>query len=129
MSLISDELLYDLKDLIIEEIKNDFKDKHLSKNLVNTISFEKTEEGLNIKIPAEIYNFYQFFSHGVVISKGIGSYASSLDEIGSEFMVYPEHGPRFVAKPHNHIGYVERAINNALEKWFQRHPEIKIKKG
>lgn len=120
---ITEEALTLLKDLIIQEIKKDFEEKHLSKNLVNTITWEKNEEGFNIIIPAEIYNMYKFFKEGVVISKGIGSYASHLDEVGSEFMVYPKKGKRFLSTPHNHIGYVERAINSALQQWLDLKPE------
>lgn len=129
MSVLSQQKIDRLKDLIIEEIKADFNQKYLSKNLVNTIRFEKTEDGYNIVIPAEVYNMYQYFTHGVIVSKGTGSYASSLDEMGSEFMVYPKNGKRFMSKPHNHIGYVERAIKNALQKWIQQEEDIKIKKN
>lgn len=122
---IEKDALNKLKDLIIEEIKNDFTSKYLSKNLVNTIRWEETPEGFNIIIPAEVYNMYKFFKSGVVIPNGRGSYASFLDTTGSEFMVYPDKGKRFLATPHNHVGYVERAINGAFEKWFSIYPEYK----
>lgn len=129
MSIISNDALNELKDLIIEEIKNDFIDKHLSKNLVNTIYFKKTEEGYDIVIPAEIYNFYKFFKDGSIVPRGTGSYASELDQEGSTIMVYPHKGKRFLLKPGNHVGYVDRAINSALERWLQKYKEtIKINK-
>lgn len=122
---ISEEDLMLFKDLIIEEIKADFEEKHLSLNLVNTIYWQKTEEGYNIVIPAEIYNMYKFFKSGVVVPMGKGSYASHLDTIGSEFMVYPKKGKRFLKTPHNHIGYIDRAIQRATETWFQMRPQYK----
>lgn len=121
--MIDDTSLNLLKDLIIQEIQKDFDQKHLSGNLVETIRWEVNEQGYNIIIPAEVYDMYRFFKEGVIIPTGWGSYASELDETGSEFAVYSKKGKRYYVKPHNHIGYIERAINNALQIWFSLNPE------
>lgn len=97
-----------LAEMIIQNIKMDFASKHLSGNLVNTISVENTKDGIRIIIPAEIYDIYQYLDKGVIIKTGKGSYASELDINGSSF------GKK---KIHNHKGYVDRAVDNAVNAW------------
>lgn len=116
--MVSDEDMLLLANLIVQYIKEDFQDKHLSKNLINTISIEKTNDGIAVVIPAEKYNMPLFIREGIVIHSGRGSYASSLDEVGSIIRL-PRSGP---GRPNekklgNHIGYVDKAIKKAIETW------------
>ena len=107
---VSDIDLEILAGLIVTNIKQDFALKHLSNNLVNSITVQKTETGITIVIPAEIYDIYEYMSKGVIIRKGSGSYASQLDIEGSKIGRSNRH-------QRNHKGYVEMAINNALDEW------------
>lgn len=116
--MVADEDVLLFANLLVEYIKEDFEDKHLSKNLINTIQIEKTNDGMAVIIPAEKYNMPLFLREGVVVSSGTGSYASSLNETGSIIRL-PGSGP---GRPRekkigHHIGYVEKAINKALETW------------
>lgn len=120
MSTIEKKDLDRLAALIVENIKADFATKRLSGNLVNTIKVYNSEYGIKIEIPAPVYNMYRFFKDGVVIpSARGGSYASELNDKGSSFMYYSESGKRELKTPRNHIGYVDRAINNALSTWLE----------
>lgn len=108
-----------LADIIVRRLKEEFSLKKLSGNLVNTITVESYGNEVKINIPAQTYNMLKYQEKGVVIHTGNGSYASKLDEIGSEFYVYPQ-GTRkgsHLVKPHNHIGYVDRVINGAIQEW------------
>ena len=107
-----------LAKYIEEEIKRDFSDKRLSGNLVNSIKiYQNSNGGYSIEIPAEIYNMYQYQMHKVIIPTGKGSYASSLNDVGSEFYVYNRKGGRIFIKPHNHKGYVDKAIERGVQRW------------
>ena len=108
MNKVSQADLELLAEMIIQNIRADFAVKHLSGNLVNTIQVENTKDGIKIIIPAEIYDIYQYLDKGVIIKTGQGSYASELDINGSSF------GRN---KTHNHKGYVDRAIDNAVNMW------------
>lgn len=115
---VSKKDLQTLANLIYENIKADFEDKHLSGNLLNTIQVTNSDTGIKIEIPAEIYNMYLFFSKGVVVHTGKGSYASELNDKGSAFTAYSQKtGKRYRITPHNHIGYIDNAINNAITTW------------
>lgn len=123
MDKISKEELEDLAYCIKNALREEFADKHLSGNLLNTIKIEVVgDDKVNVIIPAEVYNFYRFFKDRVIIPRGGGSYASRLDKEGSSFVVYHKGGRSFV-KPHNHIGYVDRVINEALDQWLLNHKE------
>ena len=108
-----------LADIIVRRLKEEFSLKKLSGNLVNTITVESYGNEIKINIPAQTYNMLLYQEKGVVIHTSNGSYASKLDEIGSEFYVYPQgtrKGSKLI-KPHNHIGYVDRVINGAIREW------------
>lgn len=116
--MVSDEDVMALANLIVENIKKDFEDKHLSGNLINTMYIEKTQDGVSIVVPAEKYNIPMYIRKGVVIHSGTGSYASTLDEEGSIIRL-PGNGrgrPKD-KKIGNHVGYVEKAIKDAIETW------------
>lgn len=106
---------------IVNEIKRDFKQYHLSMNLVNTIEITKSKNYVQIHIPAQVYDMWQFVKKGVIIYKNRGSYASQLNEEGSYiFNKYVGH----------HIGYVDNSIDLAVEKLVKRvqarDDEIKV---
>lgn len=106
-------------------IKKEFAYKHLSKNLVNTVKISvNLDGGLSVEIPAETYNMYKYFKDKVVVPSGRGgSYASRLDEEGSAFMVYwstAHQSKRKKVEPRNHIGYIEKVVNDALSMWLVR---------
>lgn len=116
--MVSDEDLMTLAKLIVENIKKDFESKRLSGNLVNTIVLEKTQDGVTIVIPAEKYNMPLYIRKGVVVHSGTGSYASILNEEGSVIRLpgYGRGRPK-EKKVGNHIGYIEKAIKDAIETW------------
>lgn len=95
-----------LADLIIYYIRKDFEIVHLSKNLVNTIRLEKTNNGYAVIIPAEMYDISQFRKKGVVVHNNKGSYANEIDSSGG-----------FSGQ---HKNYVDRAINSAIQNWLGR---------
>lgn len=117
--LVSDEDLMVLANLIAENIKEDFEEKHLSGNLANTIVVEKTDTGVQVIVPAEKYNMSMYMKKGVVIHTGTGSYASRVDEEGSIIRFPRSGGPGRPKekKIGNHIGYVDKAIDSALDEW------------
>lgn len=119
MPTLSDDDLKQLSDLIVQNIKKDFANKHMSKNLINTIQVEKTNDGIAIIIPAQAYNMKLFQQKGVVLHTSHGSYASKLNDVGSEFFVYPNESRKgsYKSTPHNHIGYADNAVNSAIELW------------
>lgn len=116
--MLTDAQVQLLAEYIKAEIKEDFAEKHLSGNLMNTIFVSKTPDGFQVEIPAEIYNMYQFQMHGVVIHTGKGSYANQLDTTGSEFFSYKKGGGRVWVTPHNHKNYIETSIRRAITKWL-----------
>ena len=96
-------LLQKLAEKIKEKIRNDFKDVHLSQNLMNTISVSSTPTGFLIDIPAEIYDLAKYYKEGVIIYTGAGSYAEDVDINGG-----------FSGK---HKDYIERAILESVSEW------------
>lgn len=120
--MVSVSELEDLKNIVIQEIEREFE-KHLTGNLLNTIYVEYDVDQIRIVIPAETYNFYQWFIYGVVVkSQQGGSYASKIDKEGSRFPVYDKKTTKrsFVA-PLNHKDWVERVTTNALNIWLNKY--------
>lgn len=97
-------LLQKLAEKIKEKIRNDFKEVHLSQNLMNTISISSTPTGFLIDIPAEIYDLAKYYKEGVIIYTGAGSYAEDVDINGG-----------FSGK---HKDYIERAILESVSEWI-----------
>ena len=97
-------LLQKLAEKIKEKIRNDFKEVHLSQNLMNTISVSSTPTGFLIDIPAEIYDLAKYYKEGVIIYTGAGSYAEDVDINGG-----------FSGK---HKDYIERAILESVREWI-----------
>lgn len=96
-------LLQKLAEKIKQKIINDFKEVHLSQNLMNTISVSSTPTGFLIDIPAEIYDLAKYYKEGVIIYTGAGSYAEDVDINGG-----------FSGK---HKDYIERAILESVSEW------------
>lgn len=118
MPKLSKEDLRRLAMLIEQKIREEFDGKHLSGNILNTLEIIEGEDSFQIVIPARIYNFYEFSKRGVVVPRGSGSYASRLDTKGSEFVLYPKEGGRIFKKPHNHIGYIGKVVDDSLDDWL-----------
>lgn len=114
-----EEELRKLGEIIIRKLKEEFAIKHLSGNLVNTITVEMASDEINIRIPAQTYNMLKYLEKGVVIHTSHGSYASKLDEEGSSFMVYPEGSRKgsHRVSPRNHKGYIDKIINSSIQEW------------
>lgn len=114
-----EEILTSLSNIIVKNLQEEFREKKLSGNLINTIQIEISADEVKIHIPAKTYDMLLFQAKGVVVHDGRGSYASKLDTTGSEFYIYPTMQKRgsFLIKPHNHIGYIERIINKSIREW------------
>ena len=121
---LSKEDLQELAECVRQAILNEFAMQHLSGNLMNTIKVETDDEDkVQVIIPAETYNMYQYFMHGTIIPNGRGSYASKLNDEGSAFMVYwgtSANPHRKLVEPRNHIGYIDKVINDAVNDWLMK---------
>ena len=116
---VGEKELEKLANLIVQKLREEFANKHLSKNLINTIRVENIGNEIKIYIPAKTYNMLLYQTQGVVVHTSNGSYASRLDETGSEFYVYPQgsrKGGKRIA-PHNHKGYIDKIVNKAISEW------------
>ena len=97
--------LMSLAEKIKQRLKDDFKDTHLSGNLMETIEISHDGSGFLVKIPAKVYDILQFYKTGAIIYKeDKGSYAQEVNITGG-----------FSGK---HKGYVERAIDEAISDWI-----------
>jgi hypothetical protein len=127
--------MMNFKDILIEEFEKEFENIHLSRNLANTIRWERNETGYAIVIPAQTYKMYQFFKNGVVIHDGKGSYASELNISGSSIALYNKKGKKHKLKSGgynghsnvkhlgNHVGYIDKCIQKAVQRWIGTTPE------
>ena len=121
--MLEDELEL-LGKIILRKLNEEFDLKHLSGNLIRTIRVESSSDEIKIHIPAEIYDVLEYKRRGVVVPTGEGSYASKLDIEGSSYMVGSKR-----YSPHNHIGYINKVVNEAIEEWSHRLPsgsEMKV---
>ena len=101
--MISEEAKQELANLIINNLKKDFDFVYLSHNLADTIYLEETENGLQIHIPAKMYDLGLYEKERVIKCTGRGSYANEVELYGG-----------FSGK---HRNYVLRAINDAIRVW------------
>jgi len=109
-----------LARIIVEEIKNEFAIKHLSKNLMDTIKVIGEGNDVRIEIPARTYNMLKFQEEGVIVYTSHGSYASKLDERGSQFNAYRGGQGRtgqVRVSPGNHKGYIDSVISKSLQRF------------
>ena len=111
MATITEQDLQELARLIVLNIKEEFAIKHLSKNLINTIRIENMGETVNIHIPARVYDMLEYKRNKVIKYTGNDSYASSLDE-----------------QSKNHTGYVNKALDKALQQWKSKFSNAQVKK-
>lgn len=128
--MVPQEMLDLLSRIVIRKIEEEFSIKKLSGNLVNTITIEQSENEIKINIPAQTYNMLLYQEKGVVVHTSNGSYASKLDEEGSSFYVYP-NGTRkgsYRINPRNHIGFVNKVVNEAIQEWSSIIGPEKVKK-
>lgn len=102
--VISEQAKRALADMIVENIRKEFANVHLSFNLVNTIVIEEHDGDIRIRIPAQIYDVLLYKRKGVLSYTGSGSYANEVDISGG-----------FSGK-HKH--YVDNCINNAIKQWM-----------
>lgn len=105
------EAIRSLRDVIMIYISDAFMEKHLSGNLVNTMKVGGSRYYAKVLIPARRYNMRRFIRTGEIhYYPGDGSYASQLDISGSN-----------VGNVHlgNHVGYVKKAIMQAIPTWAQ----------
>ena len=105
---LTQEDLDELTLILIKNIQEEFDGKHLSGNLVNTLEVVAEKDSIKVIIPAQVYDVLLYLNQGVVVPKGTGSYASSLDEYGSSI------GNRKIG---NHKGYIDKIINKSIEEW------------
>jgi hypothetical protein len=110
-----------LADLIVQNIKADFESKKMSGNLMNTIQVLENENGIEIVIPARTYNMLLYQTQKVIVHTSHGSYASKLDKEGSSFFKYPYKTRKgsYRVSPRNHIGFVDKAINQGLDDYLR----------
>ena len=116
---IGEKELEMLANIIVRRLQEEFDAKHLSGNLVNTITVTNIGGEIQINIPAQTYNMLLFQQKGVVVHTSNGSYASKLDEEGSSFMVYPQ-GTRkgsYRISPRNHKGYIDKILELSIQEW------------
>lgn len=106
-----------LADIIEAIIRDGFEEKHLSGNLMDTMSASETADGAEVRIPAPIYNMYKYQMSGAIIPTG-GSYAEQLNEEGSAFFIYKRSGGRFWIEPRNHVNFADEAIEMGIEQWL-----------
>lgn len=105
---ITEQLKQELAMIIVELIKQEFKIKHLSMNLVNTIKIYKNDAGnVVVEIPAEMYNISKFKKDGSIIYTNKGSYAEEVNRSGG-----------FSG---SHTGYIEKCIANGIKIWMSRN--------
>lgn len=107
-----------LAEMIINNIKEEFRDKHLTENLINTLRIEENDEGIKIFISAPKYSFKKWFQ-SKIIKHTSGSYAQALDSEGSKIVFYDKSGKRHIKKIGNHIGFVENVIQKSIEQLSQ----------
>lgn len=93
----------------------EFNTKHLSGNLLNTINIIYNDDNLQIEIPAQVYDILLYKTKGVVIPVGNKSYASKLNDEGSNFYIGKYH-----IRPGNHKYYIDRIIDESIEEWLSQ---------
>lgn len=94
----------ELAKCIEEAFREEFRNVHLSKNLVNTMKIEVTDTGVVIDIPAMKYNMKKFRETGVIKYYYRGSYAEQINNTGG--------------LSGKHKDYIEECINKGIQKWL-----------
>ena len=136
---MANNLATELAMEILESLKMEFKDKHLTGNLLRHTTIIETNDYVEIHIQAPSYDFYEYFINGVVVppkKAGVPTeYASLLDTQGSEYTLYwmePARSGRGKIlpgrsnikkkemRPHNHIGYVNKTLSEGISNWMNK---------
>ncbi len=104
-----------LAELIVERIKKDFEEVHLSGNLASTINVRVVGNNVEIEIPASMYDVQKYLEEGVFIFTGEGSYASEVDTYGG-----------FSGK---HTGFFERSVEQGTKDYYKLEgKEVRVNK-
>jgi hypothetical protein len=108
----------DLKDIIYQNIQNDFTKLHFSGNLQNTT--HKTPSG--VSIPAKTYDMPYWKAKHVLVYDGRGSYAEEVNKEGSKYIdvKHPENN----RKIGNHRGYIDNAVLDGVIEWAMGRKDI-----
>lgn len=111
-------LVKSLADSIVDKIKDNFAQAHLSGNLSDTIYVEKVgHDEYKIHIPAQVYDQMEWIKNKVIVYQyEKGSYAEQVNKEGG--IVNGKHTG-------NHIGYVEESISKGIASWEEKN-NIKI---
>ncbi len=117
--MITQQDKYLLASIIVENILQDFYDKHLTGNLMDSIVVEEVDGKVRVVINAPTYNMLEYFRTKTIIHTGHGSYASKLDREGSSFFAYKGETRKgsYRIFPGNHKNYIETAIQISLQQW------------
>lgn len=135
--MASNNYAIELAKEILESLKKEFKDKHLTGNLLRNTTIVETDKYVEIRISAPSYDFYEYFINSVVIPPKRGGlpteYASFIDTQGSEYTMYWRDNNKNVhkqkMKPHNHIGYVNRTLTEGITNWMNnQNLDIKVER-
>lgn len=117
------KLLAEEIDALIEA---DFKEHHLTGNLVKTKKIIDDGKGMvQIAIPAIKYDQWKYLNEGVFVSTPEkGSYANILDRQGGKVLR---------RKTNYHKKYIENSIDDGIRNWKKKYhvktERIKIKNG
>lgn len=102
---ITKEMKQKLAEMIVENIRANFRNKYVTKNLINTIRIYSDSSGnVMIDIPAEIYDIKEWKKNKAVVYSGGGSYANLVNTTGGFSKT--------------HTNYVEKAIDEAISQWL-----------
>lgn len=105
--MITQLQLNKLAQKIRNKIKEDFKDIHLSGNLMDTITIEQIPDGYRVTVNAKMYDISKFKKEGIIVYNNKGSYAQEVDVTGG-----------FSGK---HKDYIERAVTESLQEWLREN--------
>lgn len=117
MATVSYEDLEILANILVNKIEEEFAIKHMSGNLTNTIEVLASQDKIEVVIPAQVYDMLLYQKKGVIVHTGNESYASELDKEGSSIVIY-SHGKETNIALHNHKGYIDKVINDAIVEWL-----------
>jgi hypothetical protein len=94
-----------LTNMIVEDLKNNFKEIYVTHNLIDTITVDILGSGnIKISIPAKIYDAKLWRDEKMIAYTGQGSYAQEVNVIGG-----------YSGK---HKNYIEEAIKKSIVKWL-----------
>lgn len=102
--VVTQEMKRKLAEMIVSQIKEDFRVFHYSGNLASTIKIITTKNSVSVEVPAEIYDLRLYNRTGAIVYTGEGSYADDVNEQGG-----------FSGR---HKNYVEKSISYAIRKWI-----------